>query len=302
MSDDGAEVNVDPDHAMQALDFIVERHRVWQARQNGAPQPWTDDPTLATRKFTNVYRVLDPGSQFVLTDLAPRAAARADVFARLFLYRYTNWPDTWRYLRDKFGGLPGAADFEKNTDVIIRIIQNYRDNGGQVFSGAYMIIPQPGKPGDKVEMVVELTARAVSLWPTFNAAGSQKERIDVLKSLYGVGDFLAQQILTDWNYTSQSGSHPDIENEYVVKGPGSKRGAKYVAPGLSTVDAIVWLRNALLADPRCPSLEGRPPSLMDVQNCFCEYSKYVKGPRANAYRPAHPGPQPAPVLPAYWRH
>ena len=51
--------------------FVIERHKIWERRQAGEPGPWTRDPILASRKFTNVFRVLDPGTQFVLTDLFP---------------------------------------------------------------------------------------------------------------------------------------------------------------------------------------------------------------------------------------
>jgi hypothetical protein len=45
--------------------MVVERHKIYLARQNNEPQPWTTDPVLRNRKFTNMFRVLDPGSQFV---------------------------------------------------------------------------------------------------------------------------------------------------------------------------------------------------------------------------------------------
>lgn len=31
------------------LAFVVERHRIWEQRQAGLPQPWTSDPVLASR-------------------------------------------------------------------------------------------------------------------------------------------------------------------------------------------------------------------------------------------------------------
>ena len=43
---------------------------------------------------------------------------------------------------------------------------------------------------------------------------------------------------------------------------------------------------------------------MDVQNTLCEFSKYVrfqsKPIPTKQYVPAHPGPQPPPVLPKHW--
>ncbi len=62
------------------LSFCRERHKIWLKRQAGDPGPWTDDPILATRKFTNVFRILDPGTQFVVQELLPDAnpPGRAD--------------------------------------------------------------------------------------------------------------------------------------------------------------------------------------------------------------------------------
>lgn len=284
-----------PDALMSFLFWVKERHRIWEQRQAGEAQPWTSDETLATRKFTNVYRVLDPGSQFVLTDLDEPGITARDMLARLFLYRYTNLPATWRFMCERLGRYPLANDMNADLTDLIHSIN------GQVFSGAYMIIPQPGRKGDKVEMVVDLAARVANSTIPFEflRAETQEDRWNILKEPYGVGPFLALQILTDWGYTSHTSE--DLEDEFAVCGPGSSRGLKLL--GLrSSEDSIRWVHGVVLAQPDCPTLQGRPPSLMDVQNCLCEYSKFVKGPRGSAYQPAHPGAQPPPVLPSHWRH
>jgi hypothetical protein len=296
---------MDVDTAITYLDFVVERHRVWDARQVGAPQPWTDDPVLRTRKFTNVYRVLDPGSQFVLTDLALPGDHRRDVLARIFLYRYTNLPATWLRLRDALGHYPTEADILRGEEVI-GTMQAIAFDGGKVFSGAYVILPQPNRPGNKIVQAVELAARWMANHATdFLLADTQQERYDILRSEYGVGPFLAMQILTDWGYTPQCGE--DREDQFIIPGPGCIKGAKAIAPSAPVMDTLLWCHrevNNLDGMPalRLPDLDGRVrrPSLMDVQNTLCEFSKYVRGPRAGEYVPAHPGPQPAPVLPSHW--
>lgn len=286
-------MDIDPDKALTFIEFVVERHKIWERRQAGSPQPWTNDQTLATRKFTNVFRVLDPGSQFVLTDLLEPDLSDIDLLARLFLYRYTNLPATWLHMRDKLGRYPVAKDMnEKLVDII-------KAKDGNVFSGAYMIIPQPGKSGDKVTMVVELARRMVTsgIAKRVLATSNRQDQHAILMELYGVGSFLAQQVLTDWGYCRP----PDLENTFVAPGPGSWKGARELAGEKSnTVEVIYWARDTLLQQDECPRLDFHELSLMDVQNCLCEFSKYVKGPRANVYKPAHPGPQPPPVLPSHW--
>lgn len=278
------------------LAFVEERHRVWELRQLGAPQPWTTDPTLATRKFTNVFRVLDPGSQFVF-ELAGPDDDPADVLARLFLYRYTNEPATWRHVRDADGFYPTLDDLEDGW--VLREWQALRDAGTRVFSGAYVILPQPNRPGDKLVQAVELAVRWVTQHgEDFLAASSQVARYDILRREYGVGPFMAMQILTDWGYTPQCGE--DREDDFVVAGPGAIKGAK--ALGMTRpLEAIHRCHALIQLGDDVPTLAGRIPSLMDVQNTLCEFSKYVRGPVARSYRPAHPGAQPDPILPDHFR-
>jgi hypothetical protein len=153
---------------------------------------------------------------------------------------------------------------------------------------------------------VELAARWMANHATdFLLADTQQERYDILRSEYGVGPFLAMQILTDWGYTPQCGE--DREDQFIIPGPGCIKGAKAIAPSAPVMDTLLWCHrevNNLDGMPalRLPDLDGRVrrPSLMDVQNTLCEFSKYVRGPRAGEYVPAHPGPQPAPVLPSHW--
>lgn len=285
---------VDVDHALDFFDFVVERHAMYERRQAGLPQAeWTSDPVLATRKFTNVFRWLDPGSQFVITELLPDCEP-VDALFRCALYRYTNWPDTWTWLREQLGHYPTERD--KLSD-LAGALKERRAQGHQMFSGAYMIIPQPGRKGDKIDQVIQVVG---DIKPSdFMAATTQAERHAALTQTYGIGDFLGLQILTDYNYRFGS-AH--AEDEFVVEGPGSTRGTALFAPGNTPASVIRWAHRALLKSQNCPILKGRRPSVMDCQNCFCEYSKYVKGPRNNLYKPAHPGPLPEPVLPtAYGR-
>lgn len=288
-------IGVDLDRALEYFHFVAERHAIYERRQAGLPQAeWTDDPVLATKKFTQVFRWLDPGSQFVLTDLLPGADPPTALY-RCTFYRYTNWPDTWRWLKEKLGDYPTPED---NQQEILDLMRLRRDIGKQMFSGAYMIIPQPGYSGDKVLQVVALVNRVMSTADDFLAATTQAERHAILTQHYGVGKFLGQQILTDYMYEF---GNAGTEDEFVVEGPGSFRGARHLAPGQPTVEVIRWAHATLHKVSGCPTLGGRKPSLMDVQNTLCEFSKYVKGPRNNLYRPAHPGPLPEPVIPTAFR-
>ncbi len=291
---------MDVDRVMAYLAFVAERHRVWEARQAGKPQPWTEDPILAGRKFTNVFRVLDVGSQYVLRMLQDAPTPR-DALARAFLYRFTNLPGGWEHLRAQLGRWPTAEDIL--TGPVKKLLLAYRDRGDQVFSGAYIVMPEPGVPGvDKTAAVVQKTrVLLVTSADDFLAADTQAARLAALRTVPAVGDFMAMQVLSDYGWYA---GHD--ENEFVVLGPGSRAGLRHLGLPLRS-ESIAEIRELLLAQPGCPTLAvpggQRPPSLMDVQNTLCEWSKYVRQlgkPAPKPYRAAHPGPQPTPLFPSHW--
>lgn len=288
------------------FNFVVNRHAIWEKRQAGHPGPWTANPYL-WRKYTNVFRVLDPGSQYVV-EMMKDAPTPADALARAFLYRYTNRPETWDYLKQELGHWPLAEDM--NEDLILHLV-DYRIAGGQVFSGAYIIMPAPNTKGDKAAHAVALTSRLMHPESPVRAveavvgASTQYAAFEALRSHHGVGDFMAMQVLTDWGYYWSGWD----ENTFVVAGPGSKKGIAHMSRD-KPEDFIREIRDEWYQRADCPLIPlpnglHRPPSLMDIQNTFCEFSKYMRAimdPKkpTRPYVPAHPGPQPEPILPAHW--
>lgn len=306
---------MDLERAMTYLEFVEERHRVWERRQAGEPGPWTSDPILSHRKFTNVFRVLDYGSQFVLTDLIDPELAPEDQLARLFLYRHTGRVDVWQYAKLMLGRYPIREDL----DDVLKIWQSYRQGkptSRPVFTNAYLVFPQSQIPGtDKLESIIDLTRRLFvsgTVAEVFLLPGTQRDKFEALRTNKGVADFMSMQILTDWGYTPHCGV--DQENEFVILGPGARKGALAIAPTWKPERTLEWAVQAVRDSPDCPELPtlqtehgnvGRLPSYMDVQNTLCEYSKHVrfaqKPTPAKPYQPAHPGKQPDPVLPEHWR-
>lgn len=306
------------------LAFVVERHHIWEQRQAGAPQPWTDDPILATRKFTNVFRVLDPGTQYLLTDLFDPDLDPRDTLMRAFLYRHTGRVETWEYL-ELTSGLPTVANLEdvraawhsyRGASKVTVLGAEARNAAGgtknvfqrSLFTGAYLVFPQSDTPGtDKLDSIIDLTKRLFTpgspqdVMPFWLKARTQAERFKLLRQNKGVGDFMAMQVLTDWGY--QCGE--DREDEFLVPGPGSIKGAKALAPDKKTMDVVHDIVRQVRALPQCPKVGYRKPSLMDIgSNLLCEWSKYTRfrgqALPAKIYKPSHPGPQAPPVFPIYY--
>lgn len=298
---------IDPDMAMAYLGFVEARHEAWEARQRGEDQPWTDDPIVNSRKFTNVYRVLDYGSQWLVRELLDPELEPVEILARCFLYRHTNLPSAWEAYRESRENYPLLADL----DDLRTFWQAYRASGYKAFSSAYMVYPQSSEKGtDKVASVIALTQQLAvnGSFEAFLSASNQPERFAALRRNKGVADFMSMQILTDYGYSAQCGE--DREDEFVVPGPGARRGAAHLASWDSRV-VIDWAMEAVHASPGCPLLwynedvyRPRRPSLMDIQNTLCEFSKYVRfmsrPSREQPYVPAHPGVQSDPVLPDHW--
>lgn len=277
--------------------MVRERHQIWLARQHGVSYPWTEDPVLANRKFTNMFRVLDPGSQFVfnLEDQYP-----SNVMARLVFYRLTNLPSSWEVLRSVLGRYPVVADFTERPEVIVDILHAHRAQGNRVFSGAYIIVPEPGTANDKIEGAVRVTARFMrEHYEFFSKVLTQEQRFAALRATPGLGKFLSMQILADWTYLQEK--RPDMS--FVIAGPGAIRGAALLNPAMKAEAVINDLTSAWEDHPTV-RLGDRGLTVMDVQNTLCEFSKYareIEYPRKKTpYKPAHPGAQPKPRLPRWW--
>ena len=52
--------------------FAAKRQHLYLARLRKEPEPWTPDPILRSYRFTNVFRVADRVSQYLLFARPPR--------------------------------------------------------------------------------------------------------------------------------------------------------------------------------------------------------------------------------------
>lgn len=295
------------------VQFVQDRHNIWKQRQVGSGSWGTPDPILASKKFTNVFRILDPGTQYVLTDLI--SADPVETLARIFLYRHTGRVEAWQQFRLSIGRAPVIADYRNGK--LFDMFDQQRQQGKSVFTGAYIVRPQSQtapndytpRNADKLKAVLARTLDMLDSGVAAEAvlAESPREQFDALKRLANVGDFMSMQTLVDFWYTPH-GAGLDWENQFIVAGPGARRGAQHLYPKQRPEDTIEVLRT-LLSDSgvRLDIGDGytRLPSLMDTQNTLCEWSKYVRYAEQGAvnkpYRPAHPGRQPQPVYPDHWK-
>lgn len=137
-------------------------------------------------------------------------------------------------------------------------------------------------------------------------AEDQLEAFNIIKSIRGFANFLAYQVFVDLTYIED---FPFSENEFTVAGPGCKRGLDYIfryRDGMTYEECLFWLRNSInsqslplykmndkltqwenkkgyphrVYDPEklfddLPE-EDRCMNVMSLENCMCEFSKYIK--------------------------
>lgn len=145
MTDMNPELRLAPEGTVfdEYVAYVRERHRIWELRSLGLPAPWTRSPILGTKKFTNDFRVLDTGSQYVLR-MVQDAEDPIDVVLRAFLYRFTNLPEPWEAYREEFGRWPEIRDVGNRLDDFLR---RYAE-GASILNSAYVIAPPSSAPDD----------------------------------------------------------------------------------------------------------------------------------------------------------
>lgn len=184
-------------HPTRVLDtffvFVAKRYRIHRNRLAGKPQPWTDDPILQNYPFTNVFRVLDRVTQYILRNVIQVGdQSLHEQCFRLMLFRSFNKVETWEALTEHFGELTWR-DFDLNAYEDVLLTRQRSDIA--LYSPAY-IIPSPKLGGQanasnhlrliQLMMEEDLPAQLQKLTHLKDAHG----RISLFP---GMGEFMALQ-------------------------------------------------------------------------------------------------------------
>lgn len=295
--------------------FAYERHRVYLHRVAADPPPWTADSVLSEYKFTNAFRAADRVSQYLIRLIyADSEAGDATLFLRTLLFKIFNKIETWERLVASLG-MPVASEFDYAA--YDDVLEDVRREGMPIYSAAY-IMPSGGRSGlPKHRMHLRLIRKMLdeSLPERLRESKSLAEAYRLILSYPTMGPFLAFQYVIDLNYSTLM-NHP--EREFVVAGPGALDGLSKCFESLgeySPADAILWLSDVQEDEfARCgldfEGLWGRPLQPIDVQNLFCEVSKYTRvthpeasgrtGRKRIKQRFRMTGPLPRPFFPPKW--
>lgn len=261
--------------------LAAERQAIFFRRLRGQQPPWTNDPVLATNRFTNAYRASDRVSQYLINEVIYGAPPdERSTVLRVLLFKIFNRIETWRCLEDAIGRV--AVD---TFDVAhpAKLLDARMASGERLYSAAY-IMPSPKlgetrKHANHLRLLDELLVDGTV--DRLITATSLRELYEILLGVHSFGPFLAFQFAIDLNYSELFSFS---EMDFVVAGPGAHDGiAKCFsnAHDLSADDVIRAVTESApdqfdAAGIEFDSLWGRPLQLIDCQNLFCEVSKYAR--------------------------
>lgn len=255
--------------------FVRERWNIYDRRCNaGLPKPWTADPILQQYRFCNVYREYDTQTKWFAQNWREPNAADTNLWFAALVFRLTNWHMT-------AGDLGYPVPW--NANKFIRVLELRKAAGVRVFNPAYIVSTN----GVAQEKHLYLAEKLSIIWKD-RLKYQFKRDYDSLKTMherlmesYGVGSFIAGQVIADAKYAGAMLDAPDWY-DWAASGPGSRRGLNRVM-GVSITKSWKereWFESLqdlhaeiipLVAAAGMPDLHAQ-----DLQNCLCEFDKYER--------------------------
>jgi hypothetical protein len=268
--------------------FMSERMSIfWKRYDSNAAinLAYTSDTILQKNKFTNVYRCTDRVSQYLIKNVIYNGDyTEEDLLVRILLFKIFNRIDTWEFIQKNYGEVRyGNFNYEKISELLTDRIKLT-----PIFNSAYLMTGSHSNYNkmfnSKHERWLAMLAREILHPNKMGKILRCKSLSGLYQELYScsfIGPFLAYQYATDLNYSECFNFD---ENSFVKAGIGAIRGIKKCFSdinGYSFDDVIRYvLDNMYIYRERYPykfdNLFGREPTLIDLQNCFCETDKYLR--------------------------
>lgn len=248
-----------------------ERHRIYLKKAAGEPKPWSVDPVFQQYKFTNVYRNLDRGTQWLHTNFIQPHGDEVELLAfNCAWYRMFNFWGTGEYL----GWQTGWDKVRIKSLLTARLAR-----GEQVFTGAHIVRSEFGRP--KIDSIVDV---CTDLYYMCLAGGAllttcrEEKRLQVafegLLTVPYIGPFMAHEIVIDWRHTPLLQDAIDV-NTWSNAGPGAKRGLERLglpfSPPAEALASMIGLLKRQQLESHMPAIE-----LHQIEFCLCEFDKMCR--------------------------
>lgn len=265
--------------------WIKERESIRVLKESGSLPPWTSDPILAKYRFCNVRREDDRVTIWIRKNIREPFVKHPFLWLMLCIARQINWPPTLLELIE-MNVWPSDKAF--NPRHITGVLNDRKDRGEKVYTGAYMISAPHQKGSDKQAYIAEtvigdLWRRRhgfVDFFNVFYETGSEPTLQEAHKNIMlskGWGQFMAYQAVVDMRFTKLLRNAPDRLN-WAAAGPGTLRGlnrlhAREVNVPLSQEQALKEMR--VIYDVVQEQTRVKM-DFSDVPNILCEHDKYQR--------------------------
>lgn len=306
--------SIDTDMFKELAQMVKDRYRIHKRKDvKKLSKPWTKNPVMQQYKFTNVRREHDKQSRYLIDNITNNPELTLeDKIVNCFMFRaWNNWDtfhdlglpaDAQRLYDPSFKETIRPIYKRLSKDTPERKWWSNAFNQG----GFKMVWGYPDgtarslyeREGAKRHHEKDIPLRPLHIAPYLQdhdivkkllQAKDQQECFEIIKTVPGYADFMAYQVFVDLTYIPE---FPFSENEFTVAGPGCKRGLDILfidRAGLSYEECLFWLRDSW--ETLCGDLEipwnadklfsdlpeyDRRMNVMSLENCFCEFSKYMK--------------------------
>lgn len=256
--------------------WILEREKCRVGNEGGLPKPWSTDPILQGYRFCNIRREDDTVSKWITDNwMKPydcgspaRQMVLAMCAARLF-----NRVSTLKLI-----GFPRRM--EEYTDWLEHtraVVKQARAKGAKIWTGAYLVSTN-GHSMDKVDYIIDKVLAPIALRVRAPLPGETLQSYHAhLTTFDGLGSFMAGQVIADLKYTSVLFNAPD-HHSWAPIGPGSKRGLNryFGRPLEASIREKEVLEQLAMVQLQVQQRLGIDIAVHNIQNCFCEYDKYLR--------------------------
>lgn len=268
------------------LYFVWEREAVRLAKENGHSSPYTKDEVIAKYRFCNIHRRDDRVTKWIIENLLVPYHLNDDIdlWFVAAIARYVNWPPALERLL--YNGVIPSEAYQFDYKEFARVQDDASSAGEKTWGGAYMLFPthkEPGQPKGYLigryilnpltsALVVETMRDLTHNYP------SVEKMVTYLSSHYGWSTFMAGQVASDLTYVGDMTKAIDL-NTWAPIGPGSSLGLSFLTGSKETKKWDQEEFNTELMKSRdkiVNQLGIEDLNLHCVQNCFCEWGKYVK--------------------------
>lgn len=267
--------------------WIRERESIRIAKDAGFPKPWSTDWVFQQTYFCNVRREDDRVTRWIRGNWSPDKIGWDDYEYAMVVARFLNWPVTLQHLTHQSG------EIITKPDAILATLEGLASLSEKVWGNAYVVTTH-GIPMGKAQYLCQRVLPAAydllgaARWRTAYGSGppTLARRYEDYMQLEGMGSFMSAQVLADLKNTPR---HPLYEAEdwysWSAPGPGSLRGLSWFfgrkishneyRDRIDDVAVYLSATDTEAANVLRQGAEARI-NMQDLQNCLCEYDKYMR--------------------------